>query len=247
MRQVFVCRHCLKSGHPLSYGFAAYRQDGIFDLRCPNGHRSMFVLQQHRYEVLFHLGCEALTDGYFREAISSFAAALERFYEYASRVLLYESTGSDVAFTSEVWPGIKKQSERQLGGYVMLWASKFKRAPKLLDEKLVALRNEVVHQGKLSTRDEAIKYGQAVLDLLVSNGNALAGEVANAKERVDVQGIRDRHPQPIDGVEVETLSVTLILTHAVQSGELSLEHHLGTLITQKSAIAAFSANNSYQT
>ena len=39
-----------------------------------------------KFELLFELGINALIDGYPREAVSSFASALERFYEFFCQV-----------------------------------------------------------------------------------------------------------------------------------------------------------------
>jgi hypothetical protein len=38
--------------------------------------------------VLFDIGANAVVDGYYREAITSFSASLERFYEYFLGALL---------------------------------------------------------------------------------------------------------------------------------------------------------------
>jgi hypothetical protein len=35
-----------------------------------------------KFEVLFDLAANAIVDGYYREAIASFAASLERFFEF---------------------------------------------------------------------------------------------------------------------------------------------------------------------
>lgn len=37
--------------------------------------------------MLFEIALNAIVDGYQREAVSSFAASIERFYEFAIRVL----------------------------------------------------------------------------------------------------------------------------------------------------------------
>ena len=73
----FVRYSCLRS----------VRDDGIYEFECPEGHRSITVLRTPKHEVLFAIASNALLDGYLRESIASFAASLERFYEFVIRVI----------------------------------------------------------------------------------------------------------------------------------------------------------------
>lgn len=61
------------------------RDENHYALTCPKGHRNVVVLQQQKFEVLFEIGAHAIEDGYYREAVSSFTASLERFYEFFVR------------------------------------------------------------------------------------------------------------------------------------------------------------------
>lgn len=61
---------------------------------------------------------------------------------------------------------VSSQSERQLGAFIFLFTQHFKTKPELLHDNLVKLRNEVIHKGKIPTKDEAIKYGQEILELI---------------------------------------------------------------------------------
>ncbi len=63
------------------------RDDGIYEATCPEGHKTYTLLQQLLFEVLFDIGAYAITDGYYREAVSSFTASLERFYEFYVKVI----------------------------------------------------------------------------------------------------------------------------------------------------------------
>jgi hypothetical protein len=56
--------------------------DGTYEVRCGRGHISSVRLLNAKFELLFEMGLNALVDGYGREAVSSFAASLERFYEF---------------------------------------------------------------------------------------------------------------------------------------------------------------------
>jgi hypothetical protein len=141
------------------------RDDGRYETICPNGHEFIIILQQLKFEVLFEIGAYAINDGYYREAVSSFTSSLERFYEFVIR-LIWHAKGLTPGTTNAVWDSIKKQSERQLGTFVGLYSSEFLKPPKLLTNIQIQFRNDVIHGGKIPTRSEAVKFGQAVLNLV---------------------------------------------------------------------------------
>src|SRR5918996_2240991 len=64
------------------------RDDLTFNLECPLGHKSVVIFNAPKFELLFDMGVSALLDGYGREAVSSFAAAQERFHEFGIKVLV---------------------------------------------------------------------------------------------------------------------------------------------------------------
>ena len=66
---------------------ATIREGGLYTGKCPNGHDLLVTTQTLRHEMLFEIALNAIVDGYRREAISSFSAAVERFFEFAIRVL----------------------------------------------------------------------------------------------------------------------------------------------------------------
>ena len=51
-----------------------FRDDGRYEITCPKGHSSFTIPQQQKFELLFDIGAYAITDGYYREAISSFTS-----------------------------------------------------------------------------------------------------------------------------------------------------------------------------
>ncbi len=65
-----------------------FRDDGRYEVTCPKGHKSVTILQQQKFEVLFDIGAYAIVDGYYREAVSSFTSSLERFYEFFVKAVL---------------------------------------------------------------------------------------------------------------------------------------------------------------
>lgn len=134
---------------------------------CPNGHAIVMVLNNQQHELLFESGLEAFVDGYFRESISSFAAALERLYEFSIRVQL-ASDGVDAAVVEAMWKCVSSQSERQLGMYIGLRTSKDGNPPALLAPSMTALRNSVIHKGYFPKPEEAYAFGEAIYGLIKS-------------------------------------------------------------------------------
>ena len=153
MRVLIPCMPCLvELGRPSGeFSQVEFRDDGKYELTCSSGHRETTVLQQQKFEVLFDIGAHAILDCYYREAVSSFAASLKRFYEFAVRVFLASSFGSDELLNS-VWKPVSSQSERQLGGFVLLWAATFQALPTLLNTVCMSFRNDVIQKGMIPTR-----------------------------------------------------------------------------------------------
>lgn len=147
---------------------AVHIQDmGLYRENCLEGHPLVILLDNQPYELLFESGLEAFVDGYFRESISSFAAALERLYEFSIRVQLL-SDGIDAGTVDAMWRGVSSQSERQLGMYIGLRTSKDAAPPNTLDQSLTKLRNSVIHKGYFPKIEEAYVFGEAVYNLIKS-------------------------------------------------------------------------------
>lgn len=120
---------------------------------------------QTRFEILAEAAMQAIVDGYYRDAISSFSASLERVYEFYVRVVTHH-TGMDGAIIEDTWKFVKSQSERQLGMYVGLYLLENKAVPPVLPRKYVELRNRVIRQGYVPTEDDAIEFAQAVVNIV---------------------------------------------------------------------------------
>jgi hypothetical protein len=145
--------------------WVALRDDGIYDFNCPNGHANRAYLQEQKFEILFELGLYAILDGYYREAFSAFAAALERFYEFFVTVIA-QKHGVEESTILNAWKPVSDRSERQLGAFVVAYLIGRKTVPKLLHDKSVALRNSVIHKGRFASEAEAIAFGTEVLSLI---------------------------------------------------------------------------------
>jgi hypothetical protein len=164
MKLQIPCMQCSGGTLPASHASVDIREDGRYDVACPNGHHFVTRLKNERYEVLFEGALLAINDGYQREAVSSFAAALERAYEFAIRVIFLRAEPTGERY-DKAWRCLKR-SELRLGAFIAVWTQALGEVPPLLNDRQVNFRNRVIHQGYFPSRDEAIAFGEEVLRLL---------------------------------------------------------------------------------
>jgi len=233
MRLLIPCMKCLQEFGQPSGEFARveFKDDGCYEITCSFGHATVTVLQQHKFEVLFDIGVHAILDGYYREAVSSFTSSLERFYEFAIRIFLEKSSGSDELFQA-AWKKVSSQSERQLGAFIFLWATHFSEDPPLLPQNMITFRNEVIHKGKIPSRDEAIKYGDAVLAVLRPKMRVLQLNFSDQIGNSVFRQIRAGAGKIGEHLQVSTMCAATIIS--LSNGESShheknLEEHLVSL------------------
>lgn len=142
-----------------------FNDDNFYELTCPSGHVTLFHIQAPKFELIYQLGVLALADGYSREAVASLATAADVFVEFCLRVLLgrcgFNKDQQEAA--KKLWG---KQSERQLGALAALLLNETRQPLDYLSNSVVAFRNDVVHKGRIPARDEAIEYGQAIMDFV---------------------------------------------------------------------------------
>jgi hypothetical protein len=168
MRLFLPCIRCTQDTGSTPITWAELTDDGLYHLECPNGHKSITRLQEQKFEVLFDLGTCAILDGYYREAVSSHASALERFYEFFSTVICIKRGVPEKEFL-KTWKQVSNQSERQFGAFLLLYLTERNEAPRILKPESVTFRNRVIHKGTLPTRSEACKFGEEVLELISSD------------------------------------------------------------------------------
>ena len=113
------------------------------------------------------------------------------------------------------------QSERQVGAFVFLWASNFGEPPELLSNTQVRFRNDVIHKGKIPTREEATRYGNSVLNLLRPKVLALKERFSEEVSKVTFYHLRDCRSDSDNEKHVSTMGISTIVS--LSSGETS--HH----------------------
>jgi hypothetical protein len=178
------CLTCEEEKPEPSYwlGGIELRDELVFNAACPHGHESAFVWNAQKFEVLFNLGASALLDGYGREAVSTFAAAQERFHEFAIKVFLTKQSITRERFLA-TWRHVANQSERQLGAYYLLYLVQFNSVPPV-DRGSVEFRNKVIHKGYIPTLDEATDYAQYVYDYILDALRSMKPELNGQIEQV---------------------------------------------------------------
>lgn len=215
-------------GHAIE-GFAEFQDSHLYEVACPEGHLSLVVLQEQKFEILFEIGAYAIKDGYYREAFSSFVASLERFQEYFIRAYFKQLRRPEEDIEA-MWRPMSAQSERQLGAYIVAYTNATGQPPRLLSNNDVKERNAVIHKGKIPTKQEAIAFGETCLTIL------RLGIVA-AKETVPVgmaemmhDHLRRGHEQAA-GRRVATMRMaTLVsLVDQVPEDQRTVEEYIQTL------------------
>lgn len=161
MRLNLYCFEC-KNGTSVNVDV---NDEGYYMGACPKGHALRYLCDQPLFEILFEIGVNAILDGYNREAVSSFASSLERFYEYYVSVLTLKNKIDPSQFEN-AWNSVSAQSERQLGGFIFAYLMETGRAPSLLPNLQVSFRNKVIHKGHIPSQVNAIAFGQAVLNVI---------------------------------------------------------------------------------
>lgn len=165
MKFPLTCAQCLQEGFPnfSSLSMFEYNDDGRYETSCNKGHVSIIILQQQKFEILFDIGANAIIDGYYREAVSSFTSSLERFYEFFIKVIC-STKQIELNQFREAWKAVANQSERQFGAFIFIYLTEFGSNPAVMSRQNIEFRNSVIHKGKIPNKQEAISYGQAVLD-----------------------------------------------------------------------------------
>jgi hypothetical protein len=196
MKITVHCVACANEGRGLVNGRVPFSDDLVLEFACPNGHRTLISLQAHRYDVLLSVATDAIIDGCHMEAVSAFNSALERFYEFYLR---YRASCNGLASSDfdKAWDHLAKQSERQLGAFILEFLFHKKCVPDLIYNNrvrkgpggnCVEFRNAVIHKGQYPREDEVLAFGQHVLDFVVPILQSIQ------KERPDIiaEMIRDQ-------------------------------------------------------
>jgi hypothetical protein len=208
-----TCAQCMQEdiANAMISATVEFKDNGRYEIKCRKGHSSITLLQQQKFEILFDIGAYAIVDGYYREAVSSFTSALERFYEFFIKVVC-TSKNIDWTKTLEAWKEVSNQSERQLGAFIFLHLQETGSKPTLLSNSKIKFRNEVIHKGKIPSKEQAIEYGQSVLDLVRPLLKKLKEDYSDAVGTATFQHLSNTRNPSDDCLAVSTMCISTILS-----------------------------------
>jgi hypothetical protein len=160
LRILTTCMQCLtETGHPSFEPIIAdYFDDGIAYATCSAGHTTAQLVESSKFEILFEAGAIALLEGFTFEAVAGFSAALERYYEFALHVGCV-ARGLSPELYADMFKEMSRQSERQLGAFMLLHALELGKAYRP-DTKMSEFRNSVIHKGQIPTFEAATRYAE---------------------------------------------------------------------------------------
>lgn len=168
MKLNFPCDYCHLEYNKEIRTEIDLNDDGVYEITCSNGHEKTYFVENDKYQVLFDLGLLAIENSFYREAVSSLAASLERFYEYCIKVMLV-SKGTNMSDINKTWKTISNMSERQVGAFNMLFLSTFNEVPVVFNNKMIKFRNDVIHKGYIPTKEKVLKYADEVHTFIISH------------------------------------------------------------------------------
>jgi len=193
--------------------------DNIYPFTCINGHRNVLIQQEEKFELLFESAVYAISDGYFKEAVSSIASSLERLYEFMINVIsLKHNIGQDDFLDS--WKNVNSQSERQLGAFIFLYLLEFKKCPPLLKNKKTEFRNKVIHRGYFPTFDEVLEFGEETLKIMFEILIDLRRNCKDAIQEYQAIKIKDMFEKALKISDRPVVQSSPTLIHMVLSDDL---------------------------
>ncbi len=161
-----------------NYSIYPNPDDNVIFVSCIK-HNSVVYFENLKFDLLFESGLKAIKDYYYREAIASVTASLERFYEYIIRYLLYESV--ELTIYQDAWKEVSKLSERQLGAFSFLFLREFGIPPKILSSDDASFRNNVIHKGYFPNEKETLSFTSKVASIITDNFKSINGN----KEKIE--------------------------------------------------------------
>lgn len=143
--------------------------DERYVFTCDQGHRSVFVLTNPKFEILFEMGFLAYADGYTREAVATIAAAFEEFIRVFTHTALIKHGFGEDSGSKKLAKFLKScdRAEVQLGAFTALFMIEEGDLPSYPDQESVRFRNSVIHRGKIPKAAQVAKWAEKVLAFVI--------------------------------------------------------------------------------
>ena len=226
MQAFSICMQCREAGIPFLSSITVVRipDDGVLETTCNHGHRTFTIIQQLKFELLSDMAIKAIVDGYYRDAVASFAGALERLHEFFFRATCRKQ-GVNVLTFDRAWKEMSNQSERQLGAFISAHLVETGQLPKLLHQNQTKFRNDVIHKGLFPAREHTVRFGQAVLECTLPILRMLTSEpYSTVVQTLVMERMSDRSKLAWEaGQKTSTLSIStfLSLSNAAEQSDVA--------------------------
>lgn len=205
MKIFTMCMQCLHelgtpSFEPIT---AEYYEDRVSYITCSRGHKSALLLQSQKFEVLLASGANALFNGFTLEAAATFSAGLERFFEFALKVLCLHQGMPHDAYAA-MFKQMARQSERQVGAFIAFYTLETGEAY-IPNKKIIEFRNAIIHKGHIPTPHETAEFCSMVYDEIIHLYENIEKNAGDTIQKVVIADLLARSQQiPIDTPRVTT-------------------------------------------
>jgi hypothetical protein len=204
MKIFSICDSCQAELGLLTFEpyFASYYDDMLARFECVQGHKNISAIQNQKFEVLLESGAAALDAGFTLEAAATFSAALERFIEFCVKVMLAHQ-GMCHSLFDEMFKQMARQSERQLGAFIVLHALVL-GVPFVPNSHIAPFRNSVIHKGEIPTPESVEKFCSNVYSEIFKTAELLRQNCKHAIDTVIEEDLRVRKMKSADTVSSST-------------------------------------------
>ena len=211
-----TCMQCFKEqGEPSPDPvYVEYVKGGFLIGKCSRGHEGPLAVQELDFEILFDMGGMAYLDGYSREAVTSFAAALERAYEFYIRVVFAKSEVAESDF-NKVWKTLSRMSERQIGAFVILYLLQESGIPPILAPKWVEFRNTCIHKGDIPAKGKVFEYAEEVMRIIEEIVVLVKNSYPDKVQKIIFDRVKSFH---IEGKSLTTISIATMISLSSPDG-----------------------------
>lgn len=182
--------------------------DGYILVECSKGHKSAIIYDERKHDILFQSACYTFLNGFEREAVSGFAASLERLYEFFIRVIARKESIERKVF-DKTWKLLSKHSERQFGCFVMFYSMATNETYSIKN-KLIEFRNKVIHQGYIPKKKETWDFGENVFNIKKEIMQLLNAKFANfVKEEIkhELELRKNKAPKELSQIRIKLTQV----------------------------------------
>lgn len=162
---------------------------------CPYGHINKVASQSFPFVWLLRWAFIDFTEEDYAGAMQNFPAALERFIEFAYKVIQY-AKGLSVDQINSRWKTLSNKSSKQRIAFIKVYKSVFRSLPfdNRKFEKMASIRNAAAHRG-IRDRKSTKAYGEFVIEVIHNViENFLTHGLSDAKNKITIDQLKQLSP-----------------------------------------------------